>query len=282
MLVQGITNNLQPAFDAFAARLDNSTALLQQTPQTYNAGMFNMVMGLAQNVMMPIAVVILTAILTYDLIYTLENKNSMDEFDFYHIQLWLVKVVVALLFLGNSIQIINVIFTLGVVAVTGAAELLNAEIAANPIDDVIYYITYHTTNEDLGALAGLFLMSWLVRLIMLVVELVIHWAILSRFFIIYIKMTAAPIPLATMINHEWRHVGNNYLKTIMAVSFQGFFMIAIIALYYVALLTATNIEGGIDMSNIWNALGLPILYSIIVVTLLLKTESISKSIFGAM
>ena len=230
------------------------------------------------NIIMPIAIIALCAILAYDLMSQINQKSAMDEWDFFHIQKWFFKMIIAIVFLANVYTITNFIFSIGGIAVRLAQAQITEEFyLANPIDNVIAAVQA-STNDDLGALAGLFLMTWVVRLVMLIVQLLIHFLIISRFLIIFLKISIAPIPMSTLVNRDWSFMGQNYIKTIIAVAFQGFLMMAAIALYGIMTMSALY---DVTMDTIWEALGLAILYSILVVIVLLKTDSLSKSLFGA-
>ena len=58
--------------------------------------------------------------------------------------------------------------------------------------------------------------------------------------------SVAPIPFATMTNKEWGNIGNNYLKGLFALAFQGFFMMVCVGIYAVIVQSMTissNIHG---------------------------------------
>ena len=85
----------------------------------------------------------------------------------------------------------------------------------------------------------------------------------------------APIPMATWGNHEQSHMGQNYLKCLFALGFQGFLILICVAIY--AVLIQSIAISGDAINSIWSIVG----YTVLLCFSLFKTSSVTKSVLGA-
>ena len=128
---------------------------------------------------------------------------------------------------------------------------------------------------DVGPLFGLFLQSFFIGITMRILSIVIFVIVYGRMIEIYMAVSLAPIPMATWGNHEQSHVGQNYLRSLFALGFQGFLILICVAIYAV-LLQNVAISGD-AINSIWSIVG----YTILLCFSLFKTSSVAKSILGA-
>ena len=92
---------------------------------------------------------------------------------------------------------------------------------------------------------------------------------------IYLVTSVAPIPMATMMGKEWGGMGQNYLRSLLALGFQAFLIIVCVAIYAVLV---QNIGTMADISSaIWTCMG----YTVLLCFCLFKTSSLAKSVFNA-
>ena len=87
LLVSGIISNLSGLFDAINTRVGEAAAVVGTTPQAWHGGIFQMIRSLSENVVVPIAGIILTFIMCLELIQMLIDRNSLHDFDtflFFH------------------------------------------------------------------------------------------------------------------------------------------------------------------------------------------------------
>jgi hypothetical protein len=97
----------------------------------------------------------------------------------------------------------------------------------------------------------------------------------GRMIEIYLTCSIAPIPFATLTNREWGQIGNNYIRGLLALAFQGFFMMICVAIY------ALLVQSIIVTDNIHKSILQIAAYTVILCFTLFKTGSLSKSIFNA-
>ena len=79
ILVGGIMNNLSGMFDNVNTQVGQIASQVGTTPQAWNTGIYNMIRTLSENVMMPIAGLILAFVMTLELIQIITNKNNLHE-----------------------------------------------------------------------------------------------------------------------------------------------------------------------------------------------------------
>ena len=221
---------------------------------------------------MPIAGVILTFILCYELIHMIIDRNNMHDFDTFTLFKWIFKTFAAVFILTNTFDIVMFVFSLAQNAVNQGAGVitgsLDMKLALTDLADQM-------AAMGMGELLGLYLQSLVLRLAMNAVSICVFLIIYGRMIEIYLTISIAPIPLSTMANREWSSIGNNYLKALFALAFQGFFIMVCLAIYAALLQgipSASSVHGAI-----WGAMG----YNILLCLILFKSGSMSKALFGA-
>ena len=128
---------------------------------------------------------------------------------------------------------------------------------------------------DLGPLLGLWFQSMFVGITMWALTICIFIITFGRMIEIYLVTSVAPIPMATMVGKEWGNMGQNYLKSLFALGFQGFLIMVCVGIYAVLI---RNIGTGGDVSKaIWTCMG----YTVLLCFTLFKTGSLAKSVFAA-
>jgi hypothetical protein len=128
-----------------------------------------------------------------------------------------------------------------------------------------------------GALMGLWMQSLLVRITVVALNIVIFVIVYGRIIEIYLLTSMAPIPFATVVNREIGSVGQNYFKTLLAVAFQGFLIMVCIAIYAVLVQSIATAGAADIIGTVWRVMG----YTVLLCFTLIKTGTLSRSIFGA-
>ena len=272
LLVEGIIANFAKMFDEVNSKVGEIATNVGQTPAGWNAGIFSLIRTLSETVVIPVAGMILTFILCYELITMVIEKNNMADFDTFTIFRWIFKTFVATYILTNTFDIIMFVFGVAQQAVNGSADIIGSHLDMNL---ALTELEAQLNAMGTGELIGLYLESAILSLAMKAISLCVFIIIYGRMIEIYLTCSIAPIPFSTMINREWGNVGNSYLKSLFALAFQGFLIMVCVAIYAVLLqgiTSSTNIH-----SAIWGCAG----YSVLLCASLLKSGSLSKSIFGA-
>ena len=274
ILIGMIQNGLEGMFVEVNDKVGTIASQVGQTPQGWNAGVFNLIQNLSQTVIVPIAGLIITFVLCYELITMVTQKNNFHEFETYNIFLWIFKAYVAIYLVTNTFNITMAVFDVGQHIVNGAAGVISGSTAVDA-SAAIATLTESLEDMEIGELFLLAMETLLISLTMSILSVIITVIMYGRMIEIYLYTSVAPIPFATMTNKEWGNIGNNYLKGLFALAFQGFFMLVCVGIYSV-LVNAMTIS-----TNLYGAMFSVAAYTVVLAFSLFKTGSLSKSIFNA-
>ncbi len=273
-LIECITQNLSGLFDQVNEAVGDVAVEVGKTPQNWNAGVFSMLRSLSDNVIVPVAGMILTFVLCYELISMITEKNNMHDFDTFNIFKWIFKVFVATYFVSHTFDITMAVFDVSQNVVQRSAAVITGRTDV-PFDTVMAGLMTQLNTMGNGELFGLLVETMLLRLTTPVLSLCIMLVLVGRMVEIYIYCSVGAIPFATMTNREWGQMGNNYLRGLAALGMQGFFIMVCVAVYSVLIAgigSAANIHAAI-----WKCAG----YTVLLCFSLFKTSAVSRSIFNA-
>jgi len=255
LLIEGIMGNLEGLFDTVNTRVGEISVQVGTTPAAWNAGVFSLIRQLSETVILPIAGLILTFVATYELIQMILEKNNMHEI------------------LSNTFNIVMAVFDVSQSVIANAAGIVTG--ATNITPDMLADLEMTLETMELGSLLGLFLQSFLIKFTMLALNIFIFVIVYGRMIEIYLLTSLAPIPVATLSNRELGTMGQNYLRSLFAVGFQGMLILVCVAIY--AVLIQGIATSGDPIGAIWGCIG----YTVLLCFMLMKTGTISKSIFSA-
>ena len=273
ILIEGIMGNLTGLFDMVNTRVGEIAVQVGTTPATWNAGVFSLIRQLSETVILPIAGLVLTFVATYELIQLLIEKNNLHDLDYWIFFKWIFKTTCAILVLSNTFNIVNAVFDVSqsVIARAGGVIQGSTDITPTMLDNL--EATLETMG--IGALLGLFMQSLLIHVTMWALNIIIFVIVYGRILEIYMMTSLAPIPVATLANREVGNMGQNYLKSLFAVGFQGLLILLCVGIY--AVLVQSIATTGDPIGAIWSCVG----YTVLLAFMLFKTGSIAKSIFSA-
>ena len=274
ILIGMIQNGLEGMFVEVNDKVGTIAGQVGQTPQGWNAGVFNLIQNLSQTVIVPIAGLIITFVLCYELITMVTQKNNFHEFETYNIFLWIFKAYVAIYLVTNTFNITMAVFDVGQHIVNEAAGVISGSTAVDA-SAAVATLTESLEEMEIGELFLLAMETLLISLTMSILSVIITVVLYGRMIEIYLYTSVAPIPFATMTNKEWGNIGNNYLKGLFALAFQGFFMLVCVGIYSVLVNTMTI------STNLHGAMFSVAAYTVVLAFSLFKTGSLSQSIFNA-
>ena len=273
ILVSGIMNNLSGMFDNVNSQVGQIASQVGTTPQAWNTGIYNMIRTLSENVMMPIAGLILAFVMTLELIQIITDKNNFHDIETAVFFRWIFKAACAILIVTNTWNIVMGIFDVAQSVVNSAAGIIVSDTSID-ISSVTANLQTRLMAMDLGPLFGLWFQSIFVGFTMWALTICIFIIVYGRMIEIYLATSIAPIPMATMLNRESGGMGQNYLRSLLALGFQGFLIIICVAIYAVLV---KSISVSTDISKaIWTCMG----YTVLLCFTLFKTGSLAKSIFN--
>lgn len=275
ILVGGIVSNLSGMFDSVNSQVGEIAGQVGATPQAWNGTIYNMVRTLSDNVIIPIAGVILAFVMTLELIQMVSDKNNMHgDVDTWMFFKWIFKTACAVLIVTNTWNIVMGVFDVGQSVVNSAAGVIVSD-ASIDINTVVVDLEERLMEMDIGPLFGLWFQSLFVGICTWALTICIFIITYGRMIEIYLVTSVAPIPMATMVSKESGNMGQNYLRSLFALAFQAFLIIVCVAIYAALV---RNIAVDTDISYaIWTCMG----YTVLLCFTLFKTGSMAKSIFSA-
>ena len=274
LLTGMIHSNLDVMFTDVNAKTGEIAAQVGQTPQGWNGSIFSMIQNLSNSVIMPIAGIIITFVLCYELITMLTERNNMHEIDTWMFFKYFVKMWIAVYLVSHTFTITMAVFDVGQHVVNSATGVITG---STSIDITAAIADLDTTLEamEIGQLVVIAIETLLVSLCMNIMSVLITVILYGRMIEIYIYTSIAPIPFATMTNREWGQIGTNYFRGLFALAFQAFLMMICVAIYAV-------LVAGIQFSdNLSSSLFGVMAYTVVLCFSLFKTGSLSKQIFGS-
>ena len=274
LLIGSIMSNLTGLFDNVNRQVTGIADNVGATPQAWNGGVFGMIRNLSDNVILPIAGVILALVATLELIQMIVDRNNMHDMDTFMLAKWVFKTACAVVIVTNTWNIVMAVFDVAQSVVSRASGLVIADTDIR-IDSVIVGLEAKLAEMELGALFGLWVQSMFVGFTMWALAICIFIITYGRMIEIYLVTSVAPIPMATMANREWGQMGQNYLRSLFALGFQAFLIIVCVAIYAI-LVRGIAVESDVSTA-IWTCMG----YTVLLCFTLFKTSSLARSIFHA-
>ena len=273
VLVSGIMNNLTNTFASVNDQVGQIATDVAQTPSGYMPSIFNMVRNLSETVIMPIAGIILSFIACYELIQLIISYNNLASFETWFIWKWIFKTFVAVELITHTFDFTMAVFDVSQTVVNQAGGIIQGSTAI----DASTIATMQTTIEamELGPLFAIFLQSFIVQFLMYILSAIIFVIINGRMIEIYLMVSMAPIPFATFGNKEQSMMGQNYVRSLFALGFQGFLIMVCVGIYAV-LIQSVAFSSDI-IGSLWKVMG----FTILLAFTLFKTGAVAKSILHA-
>ena len=274
LLVGWISSNLSGMFDSVNGQVADISVQVGQTPQSWNASIFNMIQNLSETVMVPIAGAILAFVMTLELIQLITEKNNLHDVDTWMFFKWIFKTACSILIVTNTWNIVMGVFDVAQSVVGSASGVIVGDTSID-ISTVIADLETRLMEMELGPLLGLWFQSLFVGITVWALTICIFIVIYGRMIEIYLVTSIAPIPMATMMGKEWGGMGQNYLRSLFALGFQGFLIIVCVAIY------AVLVQGIAMEEDIIMAICTCVGYTVLLCFTLFKTGSLSKAIFNS-
>lgn len=275
LLIDGIMGNLEGLFTNLNNRVGEIAVEVGTSPATWNAGVFSLIRQLSETVVLPIAGIVLTFVMCYELIQMLIDRNNLHDIDTWLFFKWIIKTFIAVTILSNTFNIVMAVFDVAQSVVAQSAGLVQGTTDITP--NMLANMQATIEGMELGPLLGLWMQSFVVHHTMTALNIFIFVVVYGRMIEIYMLTSLAPLPFATVVNRDLGHMGHNYFRSLLAIGSQGLLIIVCLAIYAV-LIQSIAAAGGTDIfETIWTAIGCTVLLCFT----LLKTGSLAKAVFGA-
>ena len=273
LLISGIMSNLSGLFDSVNSQVGDIASQVGTTPANFSPGVFSMIRNVSESVIIPIAGLILTFIACYELIQMIIDHNNLANFETWIFFKWVFKTFVAVMLITNTFNIVMAVFDVAQHVINGAGGLISGSTAVDA--EALATLETTLTEMEIGPLFGLLLQSLIVQITMKALGILIFVIVYGRMIEIYLMTSMAPIPFATFGNREQSMLGQNYLRSLFALGFQGFLIMICVGIYAV-LVQGISFSDEV-ISSIWGVMG----YTVLLCFTLFKTGGLAKSVFSA-
>lgn len=273
MIISGIMGNLSGMFDSVNQQVGQIAGDVGTTPANFSPAVFSMIRNISESVILPIAGMVLTFTACYELIQMLIEHNNLANFETWTFFKWVFKTFLAVTLISNTFNITMAVFDVTQQVISRSGGLISGSTSVS--DATLTAMQATLEGMDLGPLLGLYLQTFVVQVTMLALSAIIFVIVYGRMVEIYLMVSLAPIPFATFGNHEQSHTGQNYLRSLFALGFQGFLIMICVGIYAVLIQNLSFSDNII--SSIWGVMG----YTVLLAFTLFKTGSLAKSVFAA-
>lgn len=273
LLVAGILDNLSGVFDAVNQQVGEIAGQVGTTPADFSPGVFSLVRSISETVILPIAGMILTFIACYELIQMVMDHNNLSQFETFTFFKWVFKTFVAVMLITHTFDIVMAVFDVSQHVVRASAGIIASDTA---VDDLaMAQLEAQLMELDLGPLLGIYAQSFVIHFTMMALSICIFVIVFGRMVEIYLVTSLAPIPMATFGSREQSQIGQNYLRSLVALGLQGFLILVCVGIYAVMIQEISYSDD--IMASIWGVMG----YTVLLCFTLLKTGALAKSVLHA-
>lgn len=272
-LIKGIMKHLTNIFDSVNTQVGEITATVGQTPSSFMPSVYQLIRNLSENVIMPIAGIILTFIACYELIQLVAGHNNLAHFETWIFFKWVLKTFVAVTLITNTFTITMAVFDVAQWVVLQSGGIISASTTLTAADLAAIQATLETL--EWGELTTIYMQTFVLQFLLQFLAIIIFIVVNGRMVEIYLYVSLAPIPFATFGNHEQSQTGQNYFRSLWALGLQGFLIMVCVGIYAVMIQTLSVTTDIVDY--LWKVLG----FTALLAFTLFKTGSVAKSILHA-
>ena len=273
MLIAGIMDNLSGLFDSVNDQVGDIASQVGTTLADFSPGVFSLIRSVSESVIVPVAGIILTFIVCSELIQLIIDHNNLANFETWIFFKWIFKTFVAVTLITNTFNIVMAVFDVSQYVISGAGGIISGSTQVS--DSMLTALEAEIQNMELGSLLGLFAQSLIIGLTMKIIGILIFVIVYGRMVEIYLMTSLAPIPFATFANREQSQIGQNYLRSLFALGFQGFLIMICVGIY--AVLVQSVAFSDDIIASIWGVMG----YTVLLCFSLFKTSTLAKTVFSA-
>ena len=271
-LLGGIKANLESMFLDINSQVGNIAADVGKTPMRWNGEVFNFIKSINDSVIIPIAGLIITAVLCIELINMVMQKNNMHDTDTFEFFKYIIKMWIAVWLASHAFEFSMAVFDVAQNMVNKAAGVINTS-AVGSADQIVQMVDA-LKDKELGELLMILFETSLVKIAIQGISVVVMLVVYGRMFEIYVYSSVSAIPFATMGNREWGQIGANYIKGLFALGLQGLILMVCFGIYAVLVKT-------INISDIHTSIFKVLGYAILLGLMMLKSGTLAKSILNS-
>ena len=272
IMIDVIKDNLSAMLLDINDKVSTVATEVGKTPGSWNSEVFTFIKSINENVVLPIAAIILTAILCIELIQMVIQKNNMHDTDTFEFFKYIIKMWIAVWLVAHAFEFSMAVFDVAQSMIGKAAGVVGNSANITPADFDAMVDALKT--ENLGTLIGIALETGLIKFSLTILSILITVILYGRMIEIYIYCSVAAIPFSTMGNKEWGSIGTNYIKSLFALGLQGLFILIFFGIYAVLIKT-------LNFTEIHTSILQVLAYGLILGIMMMKSGSIAKAILNS-
>lgn len=272
LLLGGIQANLESMFLDINDKVGAVATDVGKTPMGWNGDVFAFIKSINDSVIIPIAGLIITAVLCIELINMVMQKNNMHDTDTFEFFKYIIKMWIAVWLVSHAFEFSMAVFDVAQHMVNKAAGVINT--SATVSGDQIVAMMDTLKEKGLGELVMILFETSLIKVAIEVISIVIMLVVYGRMFEVYVYSSVSAIPFATMGNKEWGQIGTNYIKGLFALGLQGLFLMVCLGIYAVLVKT-------IKITDIHTSTMTILGYAVLLGLMMLKSGTLAKSVLNA-
>ena len=272
ILLGGIQANLESMFLDINDKVGAIATDVGKTPMGWNGQVFSFIKSINDSVVIPIAGLIITAVLCIELINIVMQKNNMHDTDTFEFFKYIIKMWIAVWLVSHAFEFSMAVFDVAQHMVNKAAGVINTSAVIS--GDQIVKMVDGLKDKGLGELVMILFETSLIKIAIQGISIVIMLVVYGRMFEIYVYSSVSAIPFATMGNKEWGQIGINYIKGLFAIGLQGLFLMVCLGIYTVLVKT-------IQITDIHTSTMTILGYAVLLGLMMLKSGTLAKSVLNA-
>lgn len=245
---------------------------VSQTPYDFSENLVDTLRLISDTAILPVAGILLTYVFAYEIYNLVAEKNRGNDFDTQGMFYLIFKTAVVIMLVTNSFTITMAFFDLGkwiTDKVPQETLVISSDITTMMVESI----------DTVGSALGMIMLAGISMLAAFAMAAIIYLVAWSRIILILMYVSVAPIPFATLMNKDWiGSIGQNYIKQILALMLQGFFML-ICLIIYAGLLEKTAILIAEESEPIFGLMLMLVSMGILTLTIA-RTHSLAKSVIG--
>ncbi len=273
LLISGLMAWIGGMFDDMNGKVSEVATQVGTSPANFSPEIFSMIRNISETVIMPIAGLVLTFIACYELIQMVIDRNNLANFETWIFFKWVFKTFVAVMLITNTFNITMAVFDVAQHVVSNAGGIITQSTKVDAMD--MAELETKLKAMEIGPLIGMFVEVSFIRIGIQVMSKIVFIIVYGRMLEIYLMVSLAPIPFSTFGNREQSHIGQNFMRSILALGFQGFLILICVGIYAVLIHTVPATDD--PVAALWGVMG----YTFLLCFSLFKTGSLAKSVFSA-
>lgn len=276
-MVDYIISRIEAIFNTVISAGDGNLVL---SPESFNASIYNGVLLIMKNAVMPVAYVLLGLLFItelYNITIRTDHQSGIMAMEIPFRAM--IKVALCKVVVDSTELILSAIYNISAQIITNIGTTISGGTTLTPADmEVIRAVV---EDMDFGVKLMTAVEVTLIYLIVKFVMVIVSVIVVGRMMELYVLMAVAPVPLATFPNVEMSGIAKNFLKSFAAVCLQGVLIYIVVAMF--PLLFGNAAMGDIsDTSNFSESLITAAGYSFVLLISVFATGKWAKSVCNAM